>query len=88
MSRPEDAPWYDRGMIPFWLPTVVAVAGGAIFVFAGSARPWLKASVVVVVLASLVLQHGFSSLAASTAGLVLQVAVAVFVLIYFRVPVR
>jgi hypothetical protein len=75
-------------MIPFFLPAVVAVAGGAIFVFASSARPWLKGAVAGAVLASLVLQHGFSSLAASTAGLVLQVVVAVFVLLYFRTPVR
>ena len=71
-------------MIPFFLPKVVALAAGAIFVFGTSARPRSKVILVLAVLLSLVLEYGIGGPAAWAAALVLQVAVAVSVLIYFK----
>ena len=72
-------------MMPFWLPKVVALAAGAIFVFGTGARPRSKVILILAVLVSFVLEYGVGGPAAWAAALVLQVVVAVSVLIYFRV---
>ena len=72
-------------MIPFWLPKVVALAAGAVFVFGASARPRSKLILVLAVLLSFVLEYGVGGPAAWAVALVLQVVVAVSVLVYFRV---
>ena len=72
-------------MIPFWLPKVVALAAGAIFIFGTDARPRSKLLLALVVLLSLFLEYGIGSPAAWAAALVLQVAAGVTVLVYFRV---
>jgi hypothetical protein len=71
-------------LVPLWLPKVVAIAAGTVFVFGSDAGRNSKLLMAAVVLLSLVLQHGFGSVVASTAGLVLQVAASVFVLLYFK----
>jgi hypothetical protein len=71
-------------MTPFWLPKLVAIAAGAVFVFGSEARRRIKLLVACAVLLSLVLQHGPAPIVAWTAGLLLQVVVGVFVLVHFR----
>jgi len=71
-------------MIPFWLPKIVALAAGAVFVFGSDARPRSKLILALVVLLSLILEYGVRSPAAWAVALVLQVAASVFVLVYFR----
>jgi len=71
-------------MIPFWLPKVVALVAGAIFVFGTEARPRSKVILVLAVLLSFALEYGIRSQAAWAAALVLQVAVSVSVLVYFK----
>ena len=73
-------------MIPFWLPQVVAIAAAGILVFGSGARGGIKLGVVVTLLLALILHHGVGSPAAWAAGLVLEVAVAVFVLVWFKLP--
>ena len=72
-------------MIPFWLPKVVALVAGAFFVFGTDARPRSKAILVLAVLLSFVLEYGIGGQAAWAAALVLQVAVSVVALLYFRI---
>jgi len=72
-------------VIPFFLPKVVALAAGAVFLFGSDARPRAKVILVLVVLLSLILEYGIGSRPAWAAALVLQAAVGVFVLIHFRV---
>jgi hypothetical protein len=72
-------------MMPFWLPKVIALVAGGIFVFGTGARPRSKVILVLAVLLSFVLEYGIGSPAAWAAALVLQVAVSVSVLIYFRI---
>ena len=73
-------------MIPFWLPEIVSIAAAGILVFGTDARRATKLVVVLVVLLALFLRHGVGSTAAWAAGLVLQVAVSVFALIWFKLP--
>jgi hypothetical protein len=73
-------------VIPFWLPEIIAIAAAGILVFGTDARLGLKLGIVVTLLLALFLHHVVGSPAAWAAGLVLEVAVAVFVLIWFRLP--
>jgi hypothetical protein len=72
-------------VIPFWLPKVVALAAGAVFVFGSDASRRAKVALVLVVLLSLILEYGIGSRTAWAAALVLQAAVGVFVLVHFRI---
>jgi hypothetical protein len=71
-------------VIPFWLPKVVALAAGAVFLFGTDARPRSKGIVFSTLLLSFVLEYGIRSPATWAVALVLQVAVCVAVLLYFR----
>ena len=71
-------------MTPLWLPKFVAIAAGAFFVFGTEASRISKAIFIVLVVLSLVLQDGYGK-AAWIGGLVLQTALAVWLLVYFKI---
>jgi hypothetical protein len=71
-------------VIPFWLPKVVALGAGAVFLFSADARPWAKGIVLLTLLVSFFLEYGIRSPATWAVALVLQVAVCLVVLLHFR----
>ena len=68
----------------FVIPKVVALVVTAIFAFATDAASGWKLVLVVLVILSLFLQHRLSSDWAYMAGLLIQVAVSIGLLIYFK----
>ena len=69
-------------MTPFWLPPVVAVACTVVYVFAGEAGRGSKLALSVLVVLSFILQRagGISG----AIGLVIQVCVCIYVLVWLR----
>jgi hypothetical protein len=72
-------------MTPYWLPKVVAIACAVVYIVYGEAGRISKLVVGALLLLSLFLQHVASFAHAWTVGLVLQVGIAVYVLVYFKV---
>ena len=72
-------------MIPMWLPKLLAIAGGIIYVFWSQAKLRSKIVIASLVIGSLILEKFFSSLAMGAVVLVIQVAVGIYVLLYFKV---
>lgn len=71
-------------MTPYWLPKVVAIACAAVYIGYAEAGRVSKLVVGALLLLSLLLQHVATFANAWTVGLVLQVGIAVYVLIYFK----
>lgn len=74
-------------MTPLWLPKLVAIVAGAFYVFGSEASRVSKAVFAVLVIASMVLQHGHGR-SAWIGGLVLQTVLAVWALVYLRFGAR
>jgi hypothetical protein len=72
-------------MIPFYLPLIIAVSAGALFVAFTEASIYSKAIVLILILLSVIIQHAIGSSYARATGLVMQSAVGVYVLIYLKV---
>lgn len=69
-------------MTPFWLPAVVSFLFGLVYLFYGDARPPYKVLLAVLFCVAVYLQF-FSRQV--VAGLLLQVALAVYLAIWLRV---
>ncbi|MDX1389419.1 MAG: hypothetical protein R3344_09540 [Acidobacteriota bacterium] len=67
-----------------WLPPAAVIVATVVFLGSDDPRRVSKAVVTVLCALGLFLQFGTTTLAGTTAGLVLNSAVAVFVLIYLR----
>jgi hypothetical protein len=72
-------------MIPFGLPLIVAVSAVAFYVAFTEASIYSKAIVLVVLLSSFIVPHVIASSIADAIGLIMQVLVGVYVLIYLKV---
>ena len=72
-------------LLPTWLPAVIAVAAGLVYVISSEGSLSSRIVVVFLVALSLVLQHLLHSTLYWSIGMILQVVVGVFVLVRLRI---